>query len=248
MNRILSITKRNVKEILREPTSLIFLIGMPVVMQILFYLIFHSLTEQFEMKHLAPSMVGFANTFLMLFLAMLVSTDRDSAFITRIYTTPVSPFEFILGYLLAVLPLGLVQTAVILLVGGVVDVSMLSPKLLLVIPASLPSVLLFSSLGLLLGSLFNPRAVGGVSSILISAHSVLSGMWFPLEGMSEGFITFMNVLPFRHISTLLKSVSLGVEATDAFSCVWMPVIVVSAYAAVCAAGACAMFVRNSRQK
>ena len=60
LSRILVLTKRNIKETLRDPLSLIFSIGLPLAMEILFYLIFHELTPQFEMKYLAPGIVVFS--------------------------------------------------------------------------------------------------------------------------------------------------------------------------------------------
>ena len=39
--RIKALTKRNIKEIVRDPLSLIFMLAMPLVMEILFYVLFH---------------------------------------------------------------------------------------------------------------------------------------------------------------------------------------------------------------
>ena len=40
---------------------------------------------------------------------------------TRLYTTPLKSHEFILGYSLSILPIGLIQTAIIILISGIVD-------------------------------------------------------------------------------------------------------------------------------
>ena len=245
MRRIWSLAKRNGKEILREPVSLAFLIGLPVVMEILFYYMFHTLTPQFEMRYLAPGLIGFANAFLALFLAILISMDRESAFITRIYTTPVRAYEFILGYFLVAIPLGLCQSAVILLVGGLLDSSFFSWSLLLVLPGSLLSIWMFSAVGILFGSVFNAKAVGGISSILITGQSVLSGMWFPLEGLPEGFLTVMGILPFKNISLLLQSIA---TPSSSFEDLWRPFLIVAAYTVACAALSCVLFIRNSKAK
>ena len=248
MNIIISITKRNLKEIFREPISLIFLIGLPIVMQVLFYYMFHQLTAQFEMKYLAPGMIGFANAFLALFLAILVSTDRETAFITRIYTTPVTSYQFILAYVFAVIPLGLCQSAVILLVGGIIEPTFLSLNLLLIIPASLLSIITFASLGILFGSLFSTKAVGGICSILISGQSILSGMWFPLEGMSSAFIAFMNALPFKNVSTLFQVIATPSLIDSAFNDLWLPIIIILVYAILSTVLSCIAFVKNSKSK
>ena len=72
ISRIAVLTGRNLKEIIRDPLSLVFAIALPLVMEILFYFIFHSLTTQFEMKYLAPGIVVFAESFLTLFTGILI--------------------------------------------------------------------------------------------------------------------------------------------------------------------------------
>ena len=81
--RIFTLTKRNLKEILRDPISLVFLLGMPLIMLILFYYIFHNLTSQFEMRYLAPGIIVFSQAFMALFVGLLMSLDRASAFLAR---------------------------------------------------------------------------------------------------------------------------------------------------------------------
>lgn len=248
MNRILSLTRRNIKEILREPVSLAFLIALPIVMQVLFYFIFHKLTAQFEMQYLAPGMIGFANTFLCLFVAMLVSTDRESSFITRIYTTPVKPYQFILSYLFSAIPLGLIQSALIILLGIVIDGSFLSVSLLIIFPASLLSIILFASLGILFGSSFYSKAVGGIASIVVSCHSILSGMWFPLEGLSKGFVTFMKALPFKNVNDLFINLAKLKAVDSAFEQIWLPIAIILGYTMLSLLLSCWLFVKNSKQK
>ena len=68
LSRTIILTKRNFKEILRDPLSLVFTLGMPLFMEILFYFIFHNLTSQFEMKYLAPGIVVFAESFYLYLL------------------------------------------------------------------------------------------------------------------------------------------------------------------------------------
>ncbi len=246
MNRVLSLFKRNGKEILRDPVSLIFLLGLPIAMEILFYYLFHSLTAQFEMKYLAPGLIGFAHAFLALFLAILVSMDRETAFITRIYTTPVSAPEFILGYFLISLPLGLLQSVAILLVGGIIEPAFFSLRLLLVLPTSLLSILLFASLGILIGSAFSAKAVGGISSILITGQSVLSGMWFPIEGLSGGFLRLMEALPFKNVSVLLQRVAMPNGADG--EAIGIPMLILLAYTVLSLVLSCVFFVRNAKVK
>ena len=110
MNRILTLTKRNLKEIVRDPLSLVFIILLPLAMEILFYFIFHELTTQFEMKYLAPGIVVFSQSFLTLFIGLLLSIDRNTSFLTRLYVSKAKSHEFIISYALAMLPIVFVQS------------------------------------------------------------------------------------------------------------------------------------------
>ena len=130
LSRIFTLTKRNIKEILRDPLSLCFTIGLPLVMEILFYFIFHNLTAQFEMKYLAPGIVVFSQTFLTLFTGLLISLDRSTSFLTRLYVSKSKSYEFIFSYVLAVIPIGLVQAVLFFLVGGIIDTSIFSINLI----------------------------------------------------------------------------------------------------------------------
>ena len=229
ITRIYALTKRNVKEILREPINLVFLYGLPAAMLVLFYLLFHSATSQFEMKYLAPAMICFGQSFISLFAGILVSTDRASSFMGRLYATRTTSAEFILGYTLAMIPTALSQTFIFLLTAVIIDPSVLSPYLALALVFGIFTALFFIGAGLLFGSLCNEKSVGGVTTVVTIGQSVLSGMWFPTEGLSGTFLKIMDVLPFKNGSLLMQNVAAG---SFSFDGVWRPLIVITAYAVV----------------
>ena len=226
-SRILILTRRNIKEILRDPLSLVFTFALPLVMELLFYFIFHNLTSQFEMKYLAPGIVVFSEAFLTLFTGLLIALDRGTSFLTRLYVSPAKSHEFIFSYALAVLPVSLVQAILFFLVGGVVDPSIFGIGMLWAILMSLVTSLFFIAAGILFGSIAGEKSIGGVSSIIITGQSVLSGMWFPLEGIGGGMVALMNALPFRNATLLVQNLLLG--GGDRFEDVVKPLLVVLAY-------------------
>lgn len=230
LSRILILTKRNVKEILRDPLSLIFAIGLPLVMEILFYLIFHNLTEQFEMKYLAPGIVVFSQSFLALFVGILISTDRSTSFLTRLYVSKAKSYEFIISYAISILPIVFIQSILFFLVGGIIDSSIFSIGMIIAIFLSLVTSLFFIAIGILLGTLCNEKSVGGVSSIVIAGQSVLSGMWFPIQGLNQGMIKFMEILPFRNATLLIQNTMNGIN--DSFNDFTLPLIIIILYSLV----------------
>lgn len=230
ISRIFTLTKRNLKEIIRDPISLTFIIGLPLLMEIVFYFIFHNLTTQFEMKYLAPGIVVFSQAFLSLFIGLLISIDRSSSFLQRLYVSNSKSYEFILSYALSFIPLVLVQSILFFLIGGIFDISLFKIEMLSSILLSIVTSLLFLGLGILFGSLCNERSVGGVASVVISAHSLLSGMWFPVEGLDNNMISVMNYLPFKNATVLIQNTLNGIN--NIYNDFVFPLLVVLAYSFV----------------
>lgn len=247
MRRIFTLTGRNIKEIFRDSLSLVFTIALPLVMEILFYLLFHNLTSQFEIKYLAPGIVVFSQAFLTLFTGLLLSVDRNTSFLTRLYVSGAKSYEFIFGYAFSVLPIAFIQSVLFFLVGGIIDTSIFGMSMLLaILLSSILTSLFFIACGILFGSLCNEKSIGGISSIVIVGQSVLSGMWFPTEGLSGGMISFMKVLPFKNATTLIQNTLNGINNT--FDDFIYPFIIVLIYTLIAFIAAILVFRSKMKAK
>lgn len=245
VKRIFTITKRNLKEIIRDPLSLIFLMFLPVLMEILFFFLFSGLISQFEIKYLAPGIVVFSQAFLCLFTGQLLSIDRATRFLNRLYVTPARGHEFIFGYVLALIPIGLLQTALFFIIGGILDTSFFTLSMLIGVLAALFTGLLFIGFGVLIGSICGEKSVGGVASAVIVCQSVLSGMWFPTEGLSGGMIKLMNILPFRNATKIVEYAANG--QNTALSDILAPILTVLVYIVVVYTAAIIIFKRRMKE-
>ncbi len=213
--RVYIFAKRNFTEILRDPLSLIFGAGLPIALMILFCILSKSvpgMPQIFAVRSLGLSMAYFGLTFLTLFTGMLLANDRDKAFLTRLRATPLRQSECLLGYLLPMLPVAIIQIALCFLVAFAVGFPV-SFRVIPAIAALLCNALFFISLGLLFGTLFSATQVGGISSILVNAAAIFSGIWFPLEQMQGGFRKFCDALPFMHGLSLVKQAYAGTGGT-----------------------------------
>ena len=246
IKRIFVLAGRNLKEIRRDPLSLLFMMALPLVMEVLFYYLFHGLTDQFAIRYLAPGIAVFSQAFLSLFAGLLIALDRSSSFLSRLYVSEAGAHEFILGYGLALAPVSLIQSVLFFLVGGILDPSFFSVALLSGVGLCLVTSLFFIGTGILLGSVCNEKSVGGVSSIIIVGQSVLSGMWFPVEGLKGSFMMkLMEILPFRNATLLIQNAVNGYEnLTDD---ILRPLLIVLAYAAVSFLLAILAFRRNMKR-
>lgn len=230
ISRIVTLSNRNLKEILRDPLSLIFIIAMPLVMEILFYFLFHDLANQFQMQYLAPGIVVFSQAFISLFMGLLISIDRGSCFLTRLFVSKAKPYEFIISYTLSLIPIALIQSVLFFLVGGIIDISLFKIEMIYSILISLFTSFFFIGLGVLIGTICNEKSVGGISSIVITAQSLLSGMWFPIEGVDETMIKIMNFLPFKNATLLIQNTLNGF--TDIYNDLIYPFIIILIYGVI----------------
>ena len=218
--KLRSFASRNTKEILRDPLTLCFGLGFPLVLLLLLSAIQANIpVEMFEIHHLTPGITVFGLAFVSLFSASIISKDRSSSFLRRLYTTPMTPGDFILGYTLPLLPMALLQglicymTAIAL---GLEPTISIVYALLLLLPVSL----LYIALGLLCGSLLNDKQVGGICGALLTNLSAwLSGIWFDLELVGGVFQDVAYALPFVHAVELERAALAG-DLTAIFPHLW----------------------------
>ena len=245
VSRIYALSKRNAKEIVRDPLSLIFTFGLPLFMEVLFYLLFHKLTDQFQMKYLAPGIVVFSQAFLALFTGQLIALDRSTSFLTRLYVSRAKPVEFLLSYALPILPLTLLQSVLFFVVGGIFDTELFGAGMAFAILFGIFTSLFYIAMGILFGSVCSEKSIGGIASILVACQSLLSGMWFPIEGLGQGMLNLMNALPFRNATQLVQNAALGFG--DPWLDLWRPFLVLLGYTVAAFVGAVLIFRKKMKQ-
>lgn len=235
---------RTAKEILRDPLNVGFGIGFPVVLLLLLSAIQANIpVELFEIQRLAPGIAVFGLAFLTLFSATLVAKDRESAFLSRLYTTPLTAPDFILGYLLPTVPIALAQSALCYAFAAVLGLK-ITVNLLYALLLQLPAALFFISMGLLCGSVMNVKQVGGLCGALFTNLTAwLSGTWFDLNLVGGAFRKIAYALPFVHAVELERAAVSGDFREILPHLLW-----VLAYAAVTAALAIRLFLRQMKRQ
>ncbi len=208
--RMLTFAKRCTKEILRDPINLGFGLGFPLVLLLLLSAIQSNIpVDIFEIDTLTPGITVFGLSFFTLFSATLVSKDRESALLQRLYTTPLTEFEFILGYMLPLLPLALSQTLICYLFAIPLGLS-LKINVIYALIGIIPMAIFNISLGLLCGSVLNVKQVGGICGALLTNISAwLSGVWFDLSLVGGFFEKIAHALPFLHAVEMEKALFSG---------------------------------------
>ena len=208
--RMRTFAGRCAKEILRDPVNLAFGLGFPLVLLVLLSALQANIpVPLFEIGTLTPGMTVFGLSFLTLFSATLVARDRESALLQRLYTTPLTGTDFILGYLLPLLPIAVGQAAACYLFAVFLGLPA-SIHILYAVIGILPMAVFNISLGLLCGSVLGVKQVGGICGALLTNLSAwLSGVWFDLELVGGVFKKIAYALPFVHAAELERSLFSG---------------------------------------
>lgn len=207
MKKCLILTQRNIKEMLRDPLSLVFCLGFPLVMLLLMQIIFTNLEfvpDNFAIKSYASGICVFGYTFTSLYVALQISSDKNTSFIKRINISPISKFGYYCSFFLSALPMALIQTVLFFLTALIFKFPF-DVNFLLSIVFLLPSAIFYICIGILIGCICkNEKQTGPITAIFISLTGIFGGVFMPINLFSGGFATFINLLPFGH-SVLISS-------------------------------------------
>ena len=242
--RMLTFANRNAKEILRDPLTLIFGLGFPLVLILLLSAIQANIpVDLFEIQRLTPGITVFGLAFMTLFSATIIAKDRGSSLLQRLYTTPLTPLDFILGYTLPVIPISVAQ-CVICYIAAILLGLEVTVNILYAVAFILPVSILYVALGLLCGSILNDKQVGGICGALLTNLSAwLSGVWFDLDLVGDVFKKIAYALPFVHAVKMEQALLAGNFAMI-FPHLWW----VLGYAAVLLVLAVLLFLRQMKKQ
>ena len=211
--KLLVFASRNRKEIIRDPLNLAFGIGFPLVLLLLLSAIQANIpVSLFEIEELAPGIAVFGLSFFSLFSGTLIAKDRSTSFLMRLFSSPLSASDFILGYTLPILPMAIIQCALCFIASFFLGLSM-NPNVLLALVVLIPTAVLFIGIGLLAGSVFTDKQVGVCGALLTNISAWLSGTWFDLSLVGGAFKKIAYLLPFAHAVNATRAAIAGDYAT-----------------------------------
>lgn len=242
--KLITFSHRTMKDIVRDPLTLLFGLGFPLVLLLLLSVIQSNIpVDLFEIDKLTPGISVFGLSFMTLFSATLIAKDRESALLQRLYTTPLTALDFILGYALPIIPISLAQCIICYIAAFFFGLEM-SINIVFAILMSIPVALFNIALGLLFGSIMNSKQVGGFcGALLTNLTAWLSGVWFDLDLVGGAFKKIAYCLPFVHAVDMEKAVVAG-NYSDIFPHLWW----VLGYTAVLTVLAIVAFLRQSKKQ
>ncbi|MFF1477777.1 ABC transporter permease [Streptomyces sp. NPDC058301] len=200
-----------IRRTFRDASFVIFGIGMPVLMYLLFTNIGSADGDSADWK--AASMVGMAAYGALgasLNTGMGVAADKTAGWLRQLRVTPLTPSRVVAGRAVSgsatVLPAILAVLAAGALVNGVrLDAWQWAALALLLWAGALP----FTLLGLGNGYRLSPQAMGVVNVACLMGLAVIGGLWFPLSSFPHWLASVAAYSPAHRFADLGWAVSHG---------------------------------------
>lgn len=217
--------KRNFKEILRDPLSLILGVLLPVFFILLFSTISKNVPmDVFKPVSIVPGITIFGFTFTTMFLGLLIAKDKRTSFLTRLFISPLKSKDFIIGYSIPLLPFSLIIGIVCLTIGVLVGLTV-SLTLIYTLVSFIPYILFSVFIGVFLGVVCNEAQILAIGNIYIIASALLGGAWMDLDILGETIKSITEFLPFSHAIEFSRIILSGRDEN-----IWIHLVIVSGYA------------------
>ena len=204
---MLNFAKRNFKELTRDPLSLVFEILLPIFLLFIFQQI-KVPGEVYKLENFTPGIILFGFSFITLFTSTLIAKDRSSSLLIRLGTSPMKSSDYILGYILSLVPIVLIQDILFFLAACILGLSF-SINIIYTILISIVVSILFISIGILIGSLVSEKGSGGVGSVVVQLVCFTSGMYFSKDLVGKVFAKICEILPFESSLNIIRGVLNG---------------------------------------
>ncbi len=201
--RIITFAKRNFKEIVRDPISLVFSCLLPLFLLFIFQQ-FKIPNEIYILSNFTPSIVLFSFSFITLFTATLVAKDRETSLLIRLGVSPMKSYEYIFGYMLSILPIVLIQDIMFFILAIILGLEF-TISIIWTILVSIIVSIFFIFLGIFIGSLTSVKGASGISSVIVQLVCFTSGMYFDSSMVGEGFAKVCEYLPFSSELIIIKN-------------------------------------------
>lgn len=202
--RCLNFAKRNFKELIRDPLSIVFTILLPLFLLFIFQQ-FKIPDDSYRLENFTPGIILFGFSFITLFTATLVSKDRTSQLLIRLGISPMKSADYIIGYIISLMPIILIQETLFFTLACLLGLKF-SVAILLAGLTSIFASIFFIATGILIGTLLSEKAASGISSVIVQLVCFTSGMYFPKELVGLAFSKICDHLPFAPLLTIIKAI------------------------------------------
>jgi len=157
-----------------------------------------------------PSVIAFVLTFLVLLISLIIITrESTSGVLTRLYSTPLSALERLLGYSIALMLLGILMVCVILSIGiGVFGVAVQGNFALLFFGAVLYALAHIFLAVFLSNFAKNELQAVQMAPLIALPSMALSGMLIPVNAFPDWVQTISKFVPMYYGNKIFEGIML----------------------------------------
>ncbi len=181
--------------------------------------------------YMVPGLIGLILTQITVLLtAIAIVREREVGTMEALIATPVRPLEVVLGKIAPYLLFGLLDAAIVLVVGVWVFGVPLRGSLALLGLATILFVLGSLGVGIVISTATRTQIQAMFGTIAYLFPSIfLSGLLFPLEGMNRFFTLISYVVPLRYFLRVARGVMLRGAGLESL---WLEIVALFVFSAV----------------
>jgi ABC-2 type transport system permease protein len=209
--RFLSLANRNLKELVRDIPAVGISIGIPALILLIFVPLINNAeipVEYFSVKMYTPAVAIFGLAFLTMISSVILAHDRETAFLSRLLTTPLRSSDFILAYVLPFIPFALLQITVCYCAGAVYGFPINIPAFLSIF-IIIPTAIIFIGIGMIIGSFFNEKQAPPIGSMILIVVGLTGGVYMDPNLVGGIYKSISYALPFAHAVDATRAVIYG---------------------------------------
>ncbi len=216
------ICMRDIRRFFREKSQVIGSVARPALWLLImgtgFNTIFRAESGTYT-QFLFPGIIGMTVLFTSVFSAVSVIWDRQFGFLREILVAPVSRTSVAVGKTLSGCFQSMIQGGIILALSPLVDVHLTPVIIVEVLFLIFLTSFALTSLGLLIASRMESfEGFNLIMNFLIMPMFLLSGAFFPMQGLPAWLKTLVSVNPLTYAVDALRGVIIGIHehalATD----------------------------------
>lgn len=209
------ICMRDIRRFFREKSQVIGSVARPalwlVIMGTGFNTIFRAESGTYT-QFLFPGIIGMTVLFTSVFSAVSIIWDRQFGFLREILVAPVSRTSVAVGKTLSGCFQSMIQGGIILALSPLVDVHLTPVIIVEVLFLIFLTSFALTSLGLLIASRMESfEGFNLIMNFLIMPMFLLSGAFFPMQGLPAWLKTLVSVNPLTYAVDALRGVIIGIH-------------------------------------
>ena len=217
MQTYLKLTWMQLKLFGREPVALFFTLAFPLMVMLLFGVIFgNEIDPQYGGRYgyidaLVPALTAIIiGTVALMSIPVATATDREQKILRRYKATPMPPLVYMAADITMHVFMALIGLVILIIAALLVFDLRFGGNWVYVLGGFLLSALSFAAVGYLVAGLSpTGRIAQVVGPVLFFPMMFLSGAAFPPEIMPEGVRAAANWLPLTHVVILLQNLWFG---------------------------------------